>query len=74
MSTPNRSFADRLFALGYQIAFWFYRRPDAKAVKQSRPVDALDWFTSSEGAPRRWDDVFGVPSAAQRQQADPTIR
>ena len=70
MNTPNRSFADRLFALGYWIGFKLHRRTNPKAVKQARPVDALDWFTPQSGPAPTWEAAL---DAAQRQQAKQPI-
>ena len=81
MSTPNRSFADRLFALGFRVAFKFFRRTDTKAVAtepcradgQQPTVGTLDWFAPSPGGARTWDEAFAAASDAQRQQANQPI-
>jgi hypothetical protein len=69
MNTTKR-FADKLFGLGFRLAFKLYRRMDAKAASQARPDGALDWL-----APRvvtTWGEVMS--GADHRQQADHTIR
>ena len=67
----TKRFADRLFALGFRIAYWFFRRPPAKAVAQSRLP-----LTRRTGSRLPLARSLGKPPCrqAQRQQADPTIR
>jgi hypothetical protein len=83
VNTISKRFNDKLFVIGYRLAFWFYRRRSPKAVA-AEPVradgqagtmpHAMRWLAapsapakSLEEALRGWDVSYGVP---QRRSAD----
>ena len=68
----TKRFADRLFALGFRIAYWFFRRPPAKAVARSRLP--LTRRTGSRLPLARSLGKRPCRAKPSDQQADPTIR
>ena len=65
MNTLTKTFSDKLFNLGFRVAFWLFRRSPAKAA--APPADTQSWLTPPAGA-RSWQDAL----SAQPEQADPT--
>ena len=70
----TKRFADWLFALGFRVAYSFFRRTNTKAVKQARPDGALDWFAPPSGTARIWEAALADAQRQQAMQSDPTIR
>jgi hypothetical protein len=63
MNTTKR-FADKLFALGFRVAFQFFRRSPVKAAEPA-PAGTQSWLASPASG-LSWEDAL----SAQRQQAE----
>ena len=68
MNAPTKTFADKLFVVGFQIGFWLFRRSPVKAAP---PVGTTrDWFAPT-GHRRTWEAALS--GAAHHQQANQPI-
>jgi hypothetical protein len=65
MSMPTKTFADKIFALGFRVAFQFFRR----SPRQPAPAVTMNWL-AAPASPLSWEAAL----SAQRQQADTTSR
>jgi hypothetical protein len=72
----TKRFADKIFTIGFRVAFKFFRRPTVQAVAtepdradgQADPMPpAMNWLTAPIGPAQTWEAALS--GAAQRQQA-----
>jgi hypothetical protein len=65
MSTLTQ-FYDKLFIIAFRAAFWFFRRPTAKAKAVEPAPGTMNWLAAPASG-LSWEAALS--GAAQRQQA-----